>query len=125
MKQILLLLTVLVGLECQSQIKVEQEVGIVEVVTFKLKSGIDTEEGKKKLLQLNDCVKHFDGFIERKLTLNEKGEWLDIVYWTSKRAALNAAEEVSKDPKAIEFFSVIDESTIVMGHYDLIEKFNN
>jgi len=117
----------LVGLACQSQTqeKIEQKVGTIEIVKFKLKSGITPEEGKEKLLLLNQCVKEFDGFIERKLTVNEEGEWLDIVYWTSKDAALKAAEQVTKNPKALEAFAVIDESSMMMGHYNLIEKFEN
>ena len=120
-------MALLVGLACQSQntTNMEQTVKTVEIVKFKLKAGISAEEGKEKLLKLNQCVQAFDGFIERKLTKNEDGEWLDIVYWTSKEAALNAAEQVAKDPKALEAFAVIDESTIVMNHFDLIDKFSN
>lgn len=125
MKQFVSLLALLVGLAGQSQTttNMEQKIGAIEIVKFRLKSGIGDEEGRTKLLQLNQCVEAFDGFIERKLSRTEEGEWLDIVYWTSKKAALAAAEQVAKDPKALQAFAVIDESTMSMNHYDLIEKF--
>ncbi len=127
MKQLLFLLALLVGLGCQSQVKTsaQQPTGTVEVVRFKLKDGISDQEGRKKLLALNECIKEFNGFISRSLTVNEAGEWLDLVYWTSKEAALKAASEVSRDPKAIASFSVIDESTMSMSHYSLVQSFNN
>ena len=127
MKRTIILLAFLVGLECQSQTleRMDKQIGTVEIVQFKLKAGIDASTGKEKLLQLNQCVQHFDGFIERKLTVNEAGEWMDIVYWTSKQAAMNAAELVAKDPKALESFAVIDESTMVMNHFNLVETFQH
>ena len=124
MKQTLMLLAILVGLVCHAQQNPEQNDVTVEVVTFRLKPGITPEEGQKKLLQLNEHVMHFEGFIERNLTVSEDGEWADIVHWTSLSHALNAAEQVAKNPEALAFFSVIDESTIAMHHYSLVHKFN-
>ena len=121
-----MLLAILVGLVCHAQQKedTEQNDITVEVVTFRLKPGITPEEGQKKLLLLNEHVKHFKGFIERNLTVSEDGEWVDIVYWASLPHALNAAEQVAKNPEALASFSVIDESTMAMHHYTLVHKFN-
>ncbi len=120
-------MALLVGLECLSQTQqhMKQNGVTIEVVKFKLKEGITHAQGERKLLQLDECIKHFEGFIERNLSSNEDGEWVDIVYWETLQQALAAAEQASKDPKALESFAVIDESTIVMQHYNLIHKFNN
>lgn len=96
------------------------EVGIVEVVTFKIKEGISYEDAKQKLLSLNECVEAFDGFIERRLSVNENDEWLDMVFWTNKEAALKAAELVMSNPKAMEVFAIMDETSLKINHYNTI-----
>jgi len=96
------------------------EIGIVEVVTFKIKEGISFKDAKQKLLSLNECIEAFDGFIERRLSTNENGEWLDIVFWTTKEAALDASELVMSNPKAIEVFAIMDEASVKINHYQTV-----
>ncbi len=113
------------GSLAQTTEKMDQKIGIIEIVRFKVKPGISEKEAREKLLMLDECVATFDGFIERKLSLNENDEWIDIVYWIDKSSAIKAAEEVMKIPKALEAFSIIDERTMQMDHFDLQHNFKN
>ena len=120
------LLTVLAVLGCHAQANSKMEqAATIEVVTFKVKPGVQIEQAKEKLTLLNECVQAFDGFIYRSFSVNEEGQWIDIVYWTSKEAALKAGEQVMNDPKAQEVFAIIDESSMQMNHYSLLDTFNN
>ncbi|NQZ76236.1 MAG: hypothetical protein HRT61_09010 [Ekhidna sp.] len=107
-------------LECQSQTPVNST---LEVVTFQLKSGISKEEAVQKLSQLNEIVRAYPGFIERSFAVNEEGQWTDIVLWTSKSAALGAAKDVATNHKAAAVFEIIDEESIQMNHYEIINTF--
>ena len=124
MKQLFLSLALLIVLECQSQTKDEMEAKTIEVVTFELKDGISKEEASSRLKALNELIKDFDGFIKRSISCNEEGKWVDIVYWTSKELAMKAASEVSKNGRASKLFEIIDEKSIQMNHYQIMDSFN-
>ena len=111
--------------QAQTTENMDIKIGTIEIVRFKTKPGISQQKAKEKLLMLDDCIRTFEGFIERKLSINEKGEWVDIVYWENLTSARKAAEEVMKIPKALEAFSIIDESSIQMDHFDLQHNFRN
>ncbi len=102
----------------------EEDVGAIEVVIFKTKPGISQEQARKALESLNDHVKKFDGFMGRKISVDENGHWMDLVYWESKSVALKASEEIMKVPAAIQAFEVIDESTMQLFHFDPLSAFN-
>ena len=55
MKQMLIILTVLAALGCQSQnqANMKQEFSTIEVVTFKVKPELTLEEAKEKLKRVN------------------------------------------------------------------------
>ena len=125
MKHLMMLLAILVALECQSQTKNDMKSTTIEVVTFSVKAGISNEEASEKLSLLNEIVKGYDGFIKRTFSVNEEGQWIYIVHWTSKELALKAAEDVAKNQKAGAVFEIIDESSISMNHYEIINSFNN
>ena len=125
MKHLIMLLAILLVLECQSQTKNDMESTTIEVVTFRVKAGISKEEAGEKLSTLNEIVETYDGFIKRIFSVNEEGQWIDIVHWTSKELALKAAEDVAKNQKAGAVFEIIDESSISMNHYEIINSFKN
>ena len=100
-----------------------QNIGTIELVTFKTKGGIPRLKAQKALESLNDCVKNYEGFIGRKLSFNESGEWLDLVYWTNREAADKASEQIMNNPAAQEAFSIINEATMKMYHYDVQSQF--
>lgn len=96
----------------------EKRIGAIEVVLFKTKPGYTQDQAQEALESLNRHVVKFDGFISRKLSVDEQGNWMDLVYWESKGLALKAAEEIMKVPEAAQVFEVIDDSTIQMYHFN-------
>ncbi|MEM9325063.1 MAG: hypothetical protein AAGA85_05385 [Bacteroidota bacterium] len=103
----------------------ETEIGQIEIVIFNTKAGHTQQEARAALETLNDCVMKFEGFIERKLAINEKGQWIDIVYWQSQAQALKAAEDIMKDPKALKAFDIIEEEQMQMFHFTPVSTFKN
>ena len=127
MKTVLTLLTALAVLGCTAQLAKDMETSreTLEIVTFKIKPGISEKEAQAKLLALDACVSTFDGFIDRQLSQNGDGVWIDIVRWTDKASALKAAEKVMNLPEALDSYSVIDEPTIQMNHFTILHTFKN
>lgn len=94
-----------------------QKTGIVEMVQFRLREGVSEKEGIEALTQLNDCIKQFEGFISRKLSKDEEGNWLDLVYWTDKQSATAAGQKIMQAPEAQPAFKVVDKTTMLFRHY--------
>ncbi len=103
----------------------EQKAGTIEVVIYETKDEFSQEETQKALLSLNDCIQHYPGFLGRKLCRDAHGKWMDLVYWTNQDAALKAAEDVMKNPAALKVFNRINEETMQMFHFNVIEDFVN
>ncbi len=126
MKHLTLILIAILSVGCQdNSTTMKKEFGTIEVVTFRMKDGITIPEAQTQLEKLNDCVRQFDGFIERKLSVNEEGVWMDIVSWTTNEAAQLAAEKVMQDPVALHVFDLIDESTMSIQHYQIKNYFTH
>lgn len=90
--------------------------GVVEIVTFKLKSGADEAE----FLVSNQSVEAFcskqPGFVARRLTRDENGEWLDYVEWVDMDAATKAAEVMPNAEGVGPFLAAIEMPTVKMRH---------
>ncbi len=124
LKGYLVICTVLAG--CQQMEKnMDKEIGAIEVVIFKTKEGYSQGQAQAALERLNDLVKGYDGFISRKLSVDENGNWMDLVYWESQDLAVKAAEEVMKVPEAAEIFQVIEETSMQMHHFQPLMAFEN
>lgn len=93
---------------------------IIEVITFKLKKGINKDSFIKTIPATNDFIKKCEGFISRRLSCNENGTWLEHVEWENLQYAKAASEEFMKTDSLMPMMQAIDEETIIMGHNQLI-----
>ncbi len=97
---------------------------IVEFVKFKQKEG--TDEGN--FLDASDAmledVSKFKGFIKRELLKGKDGFWADLVHWETMEDAQNAMKEVMNHKTCQLFFSMIDESSIDMNHFEIEREYN-
>ncbi len=95
----------------------------VEMVLWKAKENVSTEEAKAAILKLNDVVKNFPGFISRTTSLAEDGQFLDIVFWKDLASALAASEQVMKNEDLIPIFNTIDDKEMIFKHFEIFNKF--
>ena len=71
-KGYLVICTILVG--CQQMEKImNKEIGAIEVVIFKTREGYTQDQTQEALEGLNNLIKGYDGFISRKLSVDENG----------------------------------------------------
>jgi len=95
---------------------------IIEMVLFKTNEGVKQEDAKKIMSELNNFLSNQKGFVSRKTSISEDGQYLDLVYWTDLQSAKTASEKAMKNPKAMEAFSVINQKKMQFSHFEI---FNN
>jgi hypothetical protein len=94
---------------------------IIEMVLFRTIEGVTLEDAKTELKKCNDFLAKQKGFVSRKITVSEDGEFLDLVYWTDMDSAKAAGAKSCQDPDLMKIFSVIDEKTQVYKHFTIFE----
>ena len=112
-----LVLTSLYG-HAQKNLSMKQ-VKCVEMVLFRPQENVNNDELMEAMMATNEIVKNFDGFIQRSTSINENGEFLDVVYWESKEQALQAAAKVQEMPEVMKNFALIDPNSIKMEHFEV------
>lgn len=95
---------------------------VLEMVLWKSKEGISTEEAKESITRLNGFVKDQPGFISRKTSLADDGKFLDIVLWTDLTSAKAASEKAMKNKDLVEIFSTIDERGMSFQHFEVFNS---
>ncbi len=90
----------------------------IEMVSFRGNPEFTIEQVQEVMTQTNSHIKEFDGFIKRTISVNEEGEFLDIVYWESLEQAKQAAADLQQNAEIMKHFKVIDFSTVTMKHFN-------
>ncbi|SFM70638.1 hypothetical protein [Methanolobus profundi] len=96
---------------------------VVEVVKFRLITGVNENEFLAASNIMMKELGSLDGFIDRELLKKEDGTWMDVLHWENMDDALKAFGLVLKLPLCLEYFKLIDESSMEMGHYRLTQHF--
>ena len=65
-------------------------------------------------------IEKYQGFISRKLSVNEDGLWMDVVYWTDLKSAENASKHILENKLAQKYFEMIDDNTVECNHFNVI-----
>lgn len=91
---------------------------VIEVVTFKLKTGVAAAEFAPidKAVE-REHVARQPGFVSRESAHGADGEWLVIVHWRSVKDADASMASFEKAPAAAQFMSKIETSTMSMKRY--------
>jgi hypothetical protein len=77
---------------------------VIEMVLFKIKEGINTEDAQREMTTLNSFVANQPGFISRKTGMSDDGQYLDIVLWKDLNAAKTASDKAMQDPNTMKIF---------------------
>lgn len=92
---------------------------VIETVTFKLNEGVTREEFAEAAQTMNSFVTAQHGFIARRLSCSEDGEWIEHIEWADMGAAEAAASKIGKVESNRPFLAAINGSTVTMRHTEL------
>jgi len=95
---------------------------VIEMVLFRINEGITIEFAQSELINLNKFLAEQEGFISRKISISDDGQFLDIVYWTDINSAMTAANNLMQIPEAMKNFSVIDQKTVLFKHFTIFNE---
>ena len=89
---------------------------VVEMVTYRLKAGVDKQQLEATNAGVNDFVKQQSGFLYRSLSQDEADQWFDIVYWQDMDSAKRAGEQFMNTDVGKTLCELIDMDSCFMRH---------
>jgi len=92
----------------------------IEIVVFRAKPGVSPQAIREAALSAQACIEGLDGYVQRHFGSNAQGQYVDVVYWQSMAHAQVAAQAVMALSPCQHFFSLIDESSLQMMHFDQV-----
>jgi hypothetical protein len=92
---------------------------ILEIVTFRIAEGVSEEAVLSAANAIMPWLKTQHGFIDRSLSVDDNGEWLDRVTWRDYATAMAAGEKVMSEESAAPFMAMILPETMVMRHFHI------
>jgi len=119
MKKAILILIIANLTACNNQTESNatknEKAGLVEVTSFKLKSGVSNNDFVKSAekMQTEFLIKE-TGFIGRTLSLGTDSVWTDIVFWKDEASQISTMQKSEKAETAIPFMEKIDFNSVKM-----------
>lgn len=93
----------------------------IEVMSFGVKSGTDMAKFDVTNQKVEiDFTGKREGFLQRLTGVNKEGRQVVAVYWTSKKLSDASLQPFMKAPIAKEFMGSMDQSSMSMGRYKLL-----
>jgi hypothetical protein len=92
---------------------------IVEIIRFKAKEGVNSEEFQMGMVKFNDFLVKQEGFISRKISLATNGQYLDLAYWTDLDVAKTAFEKADEHPGFGKVLDMMDLETELFGYFEI------
>jgi hypothetical protein len=81
---------------------------ILEIVLFRTKEGVNSEEFKTEMKKFNDFLVKQKGFISRNISIADDGQYCDMVYWTDLDAAKTAFDKANEAPGFEKLLSMMN-----------------
>lgn len=94
----------------------DAEVGIVEIVQFRLADGVDRDQFIAAAANTMPTLCTMDGFIGRVLSEGEDGSWTDHVRWTDTEAAQAAMAASMENEALLPFIMSVDPETMTLTY---------
>lgn len=92
---------------------------IIETVLFTLKPDTSLKAFHQAIEQSNTFVTACQGFIARRLSVNEAGQWIEHIEWKSIEDAQAAALRIGDDENTQAFVGAIDGPSVQLFHTNL------
>ncbi len=85
---------------------------VIELVTYKLKQGVDKSELNDSHPKVNDFLKAQQGFLYRSLSEDKNGLLHDIVYWQDMSCAELASKAFEQSTACASLMSITDMESV-------------
>ena len=98
---------------------------ILEVTTFNISSSADPHAFSLRDAQVEkDFTSKQPGFIKRQSAVDDKGNYVVVVYWKSMAAATASMNKFMDDASVGDYAQMIDGPTMKMARYTIDKSFN-
>jgi len=87
-----------------------------EIVLFRVNPDTQRNELLEASAQVTEWLRNRPGYLGRETLVDENGQWIDIVRWSSRAEALAAAEDFPEAPGAATLMKVIEPGSATMIH---------
>lgn len=94
----------------------DAEVGIIEIVQFRLADGVDRSEFIAAAASTMPELCTMDGFIGRVLSEGEDGWWTDHVKWTNAESAEAVMAASMENEALLPFIMSVDPNTMALTY---------
>ena len=87
----------------------------IEYVTFQPKEGVSVEAMAEAAAggSINaNMTAHYAGFVDRHVSLQDDGVWVEVVYWESEEIAKAALDQFVADPVNATFLGLVNVETV-------------
>lgn len=95
---------------------------VIELVTYKLKQGIDKSALTDSHPKINAFLKEQTGFLYRSLSEDVNGLLHDIVYWQDMASAKQAAAAFEQSSACKSLMSITDMESVTMQHMNAMTE---
>ena len=95
---------------------------VIELVTYKLKTGATKEQLSATHSDVNAFLAEQSGFIYRSLSEDSNGLLYDIVYWQDMEKAKSAGEAFMAHKAGQALVALTDENSISMRHMEALTE---
>jgi len=98
---------------------------IMEVTTFNINSNTDAMTFAQRDLKVeNDFTSKQEGFVKRQSGVDDKGNYVVVVYWKSVAAADASMNKFMGDASVADYAEMIDAPTMKMSRYTMDKSFD-
>lgn len=96
---------------------------VVETVTFRTIHGTTAQDLRDAWQKSHSFTRAQPGFQSRRLLKHTEDAWVDLIEWDSMESALQAERAFNpvKFPDLIDLAMVIDQNSLQMHHYEIID----
>ena len=102
-----------------------KDMTIMEVTSFNINKGVNSMDFSKRDLQVqNDFTSKQPGFIKRQSGINEKGEYVVVVFWKKMADAEASMGKFMTDASVADYAAMIDGPTMKMARYTMDKPFD-
>ena len=92
---------------------------VIETVLFKLKDGISTEAFLEAAKPSTTYVEGCKGFVLRRLSGGDAGQWVETIEWESLEDAQAASAGLPQAEGIGAFLAAVDETSLAMHHTEV------